>query len=151
MTKSIFNIKIISFGYKYYNGPVVFNSNGSLTYQFDCRFIENPFYIDSLKNLTGLDEPVKKYFLNQSIVRNYIQNCLNLVRPLLSNPKKINKDIVIYFGCTGGQHRSVYCAQEFYDSLKSLCNRSCSISLEHTNIYTHKTDQKSNACLIQNN
>ena len=99
-------IQLISFGYKHgipLEADVV----------FDVRFMENPFYIDRLRPLTGLDDEVRHFVLGQPITERfvaYVTEFLNFVVPGYRSEGRSR--LTVAFGCTGGQHRSVMMADE---------------------------------------
>ena len=104
-------INCISFGFKYGLPP-----ESDLV--FDVRFLPNPFYIDELKVLTGLDKPVRNYVLQFQNTRDFMAKLLNLIDflvPLYQNEGK--SELVIAIGCTGGKHRSVALTQQLYNHL----------------------------------
>ncbi len=96
-----FKIVCRSFGFK--NG---FDGEADLVY--DVRCLPNPFYVDGLKNLTGLTKPVNDYifsFEESNEYKNRLLNFLDFSVPLYVKEGKSR--LVISFGCTGGKHRSV--------------------------------------------
>lgn len=104
--KSTLSITFISFGYKY-----------GLPHQvdilFDIRFLPNPFFINDLKDLTGLDEPVKHFVLNNSSANKLLDKLKDLFKFLI--PEYIHEgksSLIIGIGCTGGKHRSPVIAEE---------------------------------------
>lgn len=104
-------INCISFGFKYGLPP-----ESDLV--FDVRFLPNPFYIDELKVLTGLDKPVRNYVLQFQNTKDFMSKLLNLIDflvPLYQNEGK--SELVIAIGCTGGKHRSVALTQQLYNHL----------------------------------
>lgn len=79
---------------------------------FDVRCLPNPFYIPELKNLTGLDAPVRDYVLGREESRELAPKLLDLVDYLIPLYQKEGKtQLTIAVGCTGGKHRSVTFAQ----------------------------------------
>lgn len=75
---------------------------------FDLRFLPNPFYIESLREMTGLDEPVRDFVMGSETSREMLDKIEEMVRFLLPHFKKEGKsEIIIGLGCTGGHHRSV--------------------------------------------
>ena len=85
----------------------------------DVRMLDNPFYVEKLKNKTGNDKGVKTYVLKSKITQRYLAKLL----PYLDfNFKEYNKEekrhLTICVGCTGGQHRSVTIANYLYDNYK---------------------------------
>jgi UPF0042 nucleotide-binding protein len=80
---------------------------------FDVRFMENPFYIDRLRPLNGLDPEVRAFVLDQSITGrflDFVQQFLELVLP--GYEAEGRSRLTVAFGCTGGQHRSIAIAEE---------------------------------------
>lgn len=94
-------VSIQSFGYKEGSPPLA-------NLVFDVRFLKNPFWVEELRPLTGRDEPVQKYVLEQPLAADFLKSVLHMLDTLLPRleEQKI-ADFTIAFGCTGGQHRSV--------------------------------------------
>ncbi|MGI6004727.1 MAG: RNase adapter RapZ [Christensenellales bacterium] len=104
-------VSIISFGYKY-GVPL----DADLI--FDMRFLPNPYYIERLKRLTGLDEPVREYVLGFNESKYFLEKVTELLRTLLPFYLKEGRDnVMVAVGCTGGMHRSVAMAQALGDAL----------------------------------
>ena len=79
----------------------------------DVRFLPNPHWIETLRPLTGLDEPVRRYVLDQPATGEFLQrfeHLLELLVPAYATEGKSYLSIAI--GCTGGQHRSVAISEE---------------------------------------
>lgn len=94
-------IECRSFGFK--NG-----ADAQADFVFDVRCLPNPFYIEQLKQKTGLDEPVRNYVLSTEQSREYLEKIIDIL--LLVIPIKENygvEKMTVSFGCTGGHHRSV--------------------------------------------
>ncbi|QUM78254.1 RNase adapter RapZ [Moritella sp. 24] len=88
-------------------------------YVFDVRFLPNPHWIPELKPYTGLDEPVIKYLSQQSEVMSFTLQIENLLTTWLPLLEKNNRSYVtVAIGCTGGQHRSVFIAEQLAKSFK---------------------------------
>jgi UPF0042 nucleotide-binding protein len=99
-----------SFGFKY-------GIPKEADYVFDARFLPNPHWEPELKPLTGLDQPVKDYLANHSIVQKFTWQIQTFVQTWLPHLERNNRSyLTIAIGCTGGQHRSVYLAQTIGDS-----------------------------------
>ena len=106
-------VNIVSFGFK--NG---IPQDADLV--FDVRFLPNPFYVERLKNLTGLDEAVQDYVMGYKESGEFLDMLDNMLRFLIPNYIKEGKyQLVIGIGCTGGHHRSVTLANELYKRLSS--------------------------------
>lgn len=78
-------------------------------YIIDVRFLNNPFYIDELRSLTGLDNKVIDFFKKDIDTNKFANELFEWIKFILELNKKASKEkIVIAIGCTGGQHRSPY-------------------------------------------
>ncbi len=109
-------IKIISFAYKM-GIPEDTSGNGG-GFVFDCRAITNPGKYEQFKALTGLDVPVIRFLEEESEATSFLQNVNKLVDA--SVERYLTRgftSLMVCFGCTGGQHRSVYCAQQLAEHL----------------------------------
>ena len=119
-------ITILSFGFKY-----GIPSDADLV--FDVRFLPNPYYVDELRPLTGQDEGVFDYVMDNEIARQFAAKLDDMVKFLIPNYAKEGKtSLVIAIGCTGGKHRSVTLARVLYDRL--IETREYGIRLEHRDI-----------------
>ncbi len=99
-------VSFISFGFK--NG-----APQDADIIFDVRTVPNPYYLDNLKNLSGLDQPVIDFIENQRETKeNYDLITAYLDKYLPSTVRENRGMIVVAIGCTGGQHRSVYFVEE---------------------------------------
>lgn len=95
------SLHIMSFGFKFSNA-----ADADLV--FDVRCLPNPFYIDELREQTGLDKCVRDYVMNFDESQQLYSKIEDLVDFLIPLYKKEGKSqVVIAFGCTGGKHRSV--------------------------------------------
>ena len=99
-------VHVASFGYKYGLPPAA-------DLVFDVRFMENPFYIPELRDLTGSDQPVRDYVLGHPATKEFLGHVVPFLRfalPRYEAEKKARLGVA--FGCTGGRHRSVVIADE---------------------------------------
>ena len=118
-------VHCVSFGFKY-----GIPTEADLV--VDVRCLPNPFYIEELKHLTGLDEPVYSYVMKWEQTKGVVQRLISLIDymlPLYCDEGK--SQLVIAIGCTGGKHRSVALAQLLYDHLLENGHRT---SVNHRDI-----------------
>lgn len=105
-------IVVQSFGYKY---GLPLDSDLVL----DARFLPNPFYEADLKKLTGNDQPVQDFLNKFPQTYEFIKMECEMLNYLIPKYEKEGKSqLVISIGCTGGQHRSVYIANNIYNYLR---------------------------------
>ena len=120
-----FMINIMSFGYKK-GTPIA----GDMV--FDMRFIPNPYYVQSLRPLTGNNAKVSKYVLRQKVAQDFLDRAIELIDMLIPFYIKEGKySLNICIGCTGGQHRSVAMANELRRRLREEGKRT---TLEHRDL-----------------
>lgn len=123
-------VNIISFGFK--NGIV---QDADLV--FDVRFLPNPYYVDELKSLTGLDKPVQDYVMSYDEAGQFLNMLENMLKFLLPNYIKEGKNqLVIAIGCTGGHHRSVTLAEKLYALMQKEGNYG--ITITHRDVVVDK-------------
>ena len=104
---TVFTVNFVSFGFKH-GMPI------DADVVFDVRFLPNPFYVEELKPKTGLQSEVSDYVLKWSETQILIEKLTDLFKFLIPQYKNEGKSqVVIAFGCTGGQHRSVTLAEFF--------------------------------------
>lgn len=102
-----FTLNVMSFGYKH-GMPI----DADLV--FDVRFLPNPYYIEELRPKTGLDSDVSGYVLKWPETQVLIEKLSDLLIYMIPQYKREGKrQLVIAFGCTGGQHRSVTLTEYF--------------------------------------
>jgi UPF0042 nucleotide-binding protein len=122
-----FSVKIVSFGFKY-GLPLEADT------VFDARFLPNPFFIEPLKNLTGIDTEIADYMLSFKESKEFIKRIADFLTFTLPLYRRENKS---YFtagvGCTGGVHRSVFVVEELKKKLGSV-NDEYGISYLHRDI-----------------
>lgn len=124
-------ISVYSFGFQKSGIPEnEFDDGGGFV--FDCRFLPNPHNDPKLRDFTGLDEEIKYFFSDYRSVKNFIEESLRMVeKAAKSYIERDFNNLQVSFGCTGGRHRSVYCAEEFCKVMES---RGFKIRLTHTEI-----------------
>ena len=87
-------------------------------YVFDCRSIHNPGRYEPYRKLTGMDEPVIRFLEDDGEVFSFMDHVYGVVEPHVETfSKRGFTNLMVSFGCTGGQHRSVYCAQHLAEHL----------------------------------
>jgi len=87
---------------------------------FDGRSLPNPGREDRFKSLTGKDAPVIEYLQQQESVHQFLASVLSLVDSTVSTYQQRGfKNLMVSFGCTGGQHRSVYLAEQLAKRLRA--------------------------------
>ena len=118
-------INCMSFGFKY-------GAATEADLVFDVRCLPNPFYLDELKNLTGLDPAVSNYVMEwpqSAELADKITELIDFLIPYYLDEGK--SQLVIAFGCTGGKHRSVTFAELLYKHLSSKGNK---VTVNHRDI-----------------
>lgn len=99
-------VTCLAFGYK--NGPPA-----EAALLIDARFLDNPYWVPELKDLSGRDPAVVDYVMKQPAAARIVNDVERVVRDLLPlYAEKGRMHVVVAFGCTGGQHRSVVLAAE---------------------------------------
>lgn len=104
---------VMSFGFKY-GIPI------DADMVADLRFLPNPFWVDELRPLSGLDQSVSEYVLGQPRAEEFLEQYEKLVALLTGG--YLNEDkhfLTIAIGCTGGRHRSVAMSEAFADRLRA--------------------------------
>jgi aminoglycoside/choline kinase family phosphotransferase len=115
------NVYINSFSYKY-GVPKDYSGHGG-GFVFDCRVLPNPGRYPEYKDMTGLDDPVIKFLEEHHEVDDFLQQVRKIVDISLQEYLQKDKNrLTISFGCTGGQHRSVYCAEKIADYISEKYN-----------------------------
>jgi len=104
-------VNVMSFGYKYglpLEADIV----------FDVRFLPNPYYVEELKPLSGLDRPVSDYVMGLKDAQKFLEKLTDLADFLLPLYQEEGKQsLTIGIGCTGGRHRSVALARALTEHL----------------------------------
>lgn len=112
-------VRINSFSYKSTGIPVDETDNGG-GFVFDCRGILNPGRIEEYKTQTGRDKAVKDFLEQQTKMPQFLNSVYNIIDIAVEDYMQRNfANLQISFGCTGGQHRSVYAADALARHLKN--------------------------------
>ncbi|MGV8915117.1 MAG: RapZ C-terminal domain-containing protein [Kaistella sp.] len=123
-------IEIHSFSYKKGGIPKDNTGNGG-GFIFDCRGILNPGRLEEFKQQTGCDFGVKDFLESQTDMPKFLDLVKNIISINIDN--YLGRDfehLQINFGCTGGQHRSVYCAEQIAAFIKEKYPET-EVSLQH--------------------
>ena len=111
-------VKVYSFSFK--KGVPYDPSGNGGGYVFDCRSIHNPGRYEPYKKLTGRDEPVIKFLEDDGEIVGFLEHVYSVVGPHVETYLRRGfTSLMVSFGCTGGQHRSVYCAEHLARHLAS--------------------------------
>jgi len=111
-------VQIASFSYKNDIPPDDSGNGGG--FLFDCRGLPNPGRIVEYREFSGKDQPVIEYLRKEREVNDFLAHVISLIDQSVKN--YIGRGFThlsVSFGCTGGRHRSVYCAEELAKHLKS--------------------------------
>ena len=109
--KATMPVNVIAFGYKY---GIPLEADLVL----DVRFLPNPFYVEELKALSGLDQAVYDYVMNQPDTGEYMMKLTSFLDFQLPRFQEEGKpSLTVAVGCTGGRHRSVAVARTLTDYL----------------------------------
>ncbi|MBQ8657158.1 MAG: phosphotransferase, partial [Prevotella sp.] len=132
-------VRIFSFSYK--RGIPEDESGNGGGYVFDCRSTHNPGRYEPYKQLTGLDEPVIRFLEDDGEILTFLESVYKLADAHVERYiQRGFTSLMFSFGCTGGQHRSVYSAQHLAEHLNRkygievrLCHREQNI----TQVFSH--------------
>ena len=106
----VLEVRVCSFSFK--KGVPEDPAGNGGGYVFDCRSIHNPGRYEPYKKLTGRDEPVIRFLEDDGEVFRFLEHVCGVVDPHVETyARRGFTSLMVSFGCTGGQHRSVYCAE----------------------------------------
>lgn len=136
-TKSSLVVRVFSFSYK--KGIPEDTSGNGGGYVFDCRGTHNPGRYEAYKKLTGLDEPVIRFLEDDGEILTFLESVYKLADAHVERYiERGFTNLMFSFGCTGGQHRSVYCAQHLAEHIHNkfgisvhLCHREQGLSIDY--------------------
>jgi aminoglycoside/choline kinase family phosphotransferase len=124
-------VRVYSFSYRY-KMPYDISGNGG-GFVFDCRAIPNPGKIEKYKHLTGRNKKVADFLKSQPAAIKFLNESINMVEQIVENYIERGwRDLMVCYGCTGGQHRSVFCAESLARHLKKKYK--VKVILKHTRL-----------------
>jgi len=127
----LLNVKIYSFSYKKSGIPGDDSSNGG-GFVFDCRFIYNPGREESFKTLTGKDTAIIDFLDKNEVMQDFLKSVFSISSAAVDNYLFRNfTNLMFSFGCTGGQHRSVYSAEKLANYLKQKYANKLTVTVLH--------------------
>ncbi len=116
-TKLGLTVRITSFSFK--NGLPLDDKGHGGGFVFDCRALPNPGRYEQYAQLTGKDKPVMDFLRAEAEVAKYLENVFAITDMSVENYLSRNfTSLMVNFGCTGGRHRSVYCAEALAERVK---------------------------------
>jgi UPF0042 nucleotide-binding protein len=119
-------VLLVSFGYKH-GVPT------NVDMVFDARFLSNPFFVDELRPLTGLDPAVSEFVLDREESREFVTRVEGLLDYILPLHRREGKSyFTVAVGCTGGRHRSVALVERFGQTLGQKGYR---VQLQHRDVH----------------
>ena len=121
------NIQIILQSFSFRKG-----SPSGLDMIFDCRFLKNPNWEDDLKNLNGTDTEVKNYLYKDESWESFNNSLIKMMSTIIPSFEREGKSYLsIGLGCTGGQHRSVFVAEQLFEH---LLDKDYDVKILHTTL-----------------
>ena len=106
-------LAVMSFGFKY-GVPL------DADFVHDLRFLPNPFWVPELRPLTGRDEPVAEFVLEQPGAKEFVENVVHLMGPVVQGfIREGRRYVTLAVGCTGGKHRSVAIGEQLAEQLRT--------------------------------
>ena len=113
------NLTVHVYSFSFHQGLPQDDSGNGGGFVFDGRSLPNPGRQERFKALTGKDAPVIDYLNQQESVHQFLASVMSLTDASISNYQQRGfKSLMVSFGCTGGQHRSVYLAEQFAKRLR---------------------------------
>ncbi len=131
ISKNVLVVSIQSFSYR--KGIPEIENEDKGGFVFDCRCLPNPGRDPELSVFTGKHPKIQEFFEKQIEIQEFLNSVYSLVNQAITNYQKRNKlRLSISFGCTGGKHRSVFCAEKTFSYIKKYF--SVSANLKHCEI-----------------
>jgi aminoglycoside/choline kinase family phosphotransferase len=119
LASSAENLKVRIFSFSFHREMPADDSGNGGGFVFDARSLPNPGREEQFRQLTGKDAAVIEYLNRQASVHQYLSNVLSLVDASVSGYQRRGfKNLMVSFGCTGGQHRSVFLAEQLAGHLR---------------------------------
>lgn len=123
-------VKVMSFSYK--KGIPEDHSGNGGGFIFDCRATHNPGRYEPYKKLTGLDQEVIQFLEDDGEILSFLSHVYDIIHPVVDRYLERGfTSLMVCFGCTGGQHRSVYSAQHLAQHLAEKYGNKLRVNLEH--------------------
>jgi len=133
-------IKINSFSFIYGSIPTEPSNGGG--HVFDCRALPNPGRFEAYKSLTGKEEPVIAFLEKEEEVHDFLKHVYALVDQSIDTYLRRGfTALMVSFGCTGGQHRSVYSAEQLAGHLR---NKYKEVTIELRHIAREEAENQKN-------
>jgi len=127
------NVKIFSFSIKNQYPPLDSEHGGGFV--FDCRCLANPGRLPEMEKLNGKDKVVIEMIKSDEKTQNFLNYIFDTISLAINEYLERGYTLLqISFGCTGGQHRSVYCADEIARRLEEYFGEKIIINISHLNI-----------------
>ena len=121
------HLHIQSFGF--HRSGIPDDPAGHGGFVFDCRGLRNPGREDRFKDRNGLQDDVRAFLADESAAGEFLEHCVALIVGTAEAHELRGFDnLYAAFGCTGGQHRSVYCAEE---AARRLRESGYDVTVEH--------------------
>jgi aminoglycoside/choline kinase family phosphotransferase len=121
LADSAHGLKVCVFSFSYHKQMPADDSGNGGGFVFDARSLPNPGREEQFKQLTGRDAPVIDYLNQQASVHQYFAAVLSLVDASVAGYQQRGfKNLMVSFGCTGGQHRSVFLAEQLTSHLRAM-------------------------------
>ena len=130
-TEPVLRVTVCSFGFGRSGAPPLCADGGGFV--FDCRGIENPGLLQQFASKTGLDSDVKDFLDQHTAMPRFLHAIFELLTvAIVEHRQRGHTRVQVAFGCTGGQHRSVYAAEETKAWLALFGGDRLSIDIIHT-------------------